>query len=186
MILTYFSIFFFFRFLYKIWQWPWIPCRRASDQTRTEMLNSWVLNSNDKVQVKNPIYNSRCGLVYHFFPMHPSLNYLCVMWTSYRSWEGREFKVVRQVWKLDALLTHQKESCLGKRAACTPTLRVGILSKKRHCLACLRGVGCLTSEKGPHVTLLDRVEMVAWYTDWGMKEAPNSHVHTINSDFPWC
>lgn len=144
------------------------------------MLNFWVLNSNDKVQIKNPIYDSRCGLVYHFFPMHSSLNYLCVMWTSYRSWEGREFKVVRQVWKLDALLTHHKESCLGKRAACTPTLRVGILSKKRHCLACLRGVGCQTSEKGPHVTLLDRVEMVAWYTDWGMKEVPNSHVHTIN------
>lgn len=143
------------------------------------MLNSWVLNSNAEVQVKNPIFDSRCDLVYHVSPMHPSPNYLHVMRPFYGSWGGRvwrEFKTVRQVWKLDALLTHQKESCLGKRAASTPTFSVGILQKKRRCPLCLRGRGCQASEKSPHVTLVARVEMVVWRTNRGMKEA--THMST--------
>ena len=49
---------------------------------------------------------------------------------------------------------------LRKKGITYPYFKGGDLIEEK-ILACLRGVGCQTSEKGPHVTLLDRVEMVA-------------------------
>lgn len=68
-----------------------------------------------------------------------------------------------------------RESCLGKRAACTPTLWLGILEKERHCLHCLSEEDNQVSEKSPYATLVTIVEMVAWIHEW---QRLQTHVST--------